>query len=492
MRPLNMTARRLEALSRLAEAGVQDSAATDLLAGGAAGAAAAAADPAAAIIAEGLSEAMPPGGDGFAFVMRSAVPAKRGRKGDAAVGPTAVGRPGSGLGYAGLPGPGLAIEFDTRMDLAERDPNGNHVSVHVQTQVGGALLSSYESDDARIASLPYAQLSLRRPRIVVTASASAAGAGAGGGQAGSGPVPQRPPGSKSNKALVAQISYQPQLRSLKVFVEDLVSPVLVVSGVPPLAGSFLVGFTASSSGESADTHEICQWYFEKQRTRRSVNKDAEAADGGGGGGGVGEISAAAAAAKLALVADPKPKVQEACDEGFTGESCMLDVASAEKTCLFATRSGCSGCISHAGGHCVWCQSQSRCISSEMATRTFDTRAHAPYCSNPASIVEELEQCVEPPGYLVWVAGGAVFAGAGWAVVALTGSIWARSKRDGTLLQDAAALLFYTISKSQATRCCGCCCYCCRPHVNPLFVCFSSRRSQFISLPVSARPSSLRR
>ena len=356
MPALNLTARRASLAAHAAETAAAN-AADHAHPADEAAAAAAALD--AALLADDLTDSMPPGGDGFAFVIRSA-----------SSGAASLGGEGSGLGYSGLLGPGIAVEFDTRMDLAERDPNANHVSVHVQSKDGGAI-SSYEADDARITSIKFAQLSLRRPRILLSTLASAA------------PAVKGKPSLTSNKALTAQISYQPQLRSLSVFVEDLVSPVLIVHDVPPLDGRFLIGFTSSTHGPSMDTHEICQWYFEKQRTIKAAsNADND------------EEHEHANASPVAIIkqklADPKPQMMEACDEGFTGDSCTLDLRALAQECLFATHSGCGGCLSHPSGHCQWCAAQKRCISSELATRTFDQHAHKPYCSDPASIVEDKE------------------------------------------------------------------------------------------------------
>ncbi len=56
-------------------------------------------------------------GDGLALVLqRGAQPA------------VALGLPGAGLGYAGLPG-GVAVELDTWADADARDPGDNHVAV---------------------------------------------------------------------------------------------------------------------------------------------------------------------------------------------------------------------------------------------------------------------------------------------------------------------------------------------------------------------------
>lgn len=279
---------------------------------------------------------LPVGGDGFAFLFRSI---------GGPVLPTPFGRPGSGLGYAGLEGMGLAVEFDTRMDLTERDPNANHVSVHIQTPADGGF-SSYESNDARVVPLNFATMPLRRPRVTSSRKKRIL---------------------ISSKPLVVQISYTPNKKQLKVFVEDLVSPLLVLSDVPPFTGTFQVGFTAATSGPSTDTHEICQWYFEKQ-----------------------EVADTKSAAGTAVGQKQQSLSHDSCDVGFTGDSCTLDLASLASVCLSATSLGCGGCLTHPSGHCQWCASQKRCISNELTTRSFDLIQHKPYCSDPTSIVEDKE------------------------------------------------------------------------------------------------------
>ena len=61
-------------------------------------------------------------GDGLALVLQ--------RSG----GSTALGLPGSGLGYAGLPGGALAVEVDLWADSDARDPGDNHVAVLTRAQ----------------------------------------------------------------------------------------------------------------------------------------------------------------------------------------------------------------------------------------------------------------------------------------------------------------------------------------------------------------------
>src|SRR5271167_4667096 len=53
--------------------------------------------------------------DGFAFVIQNSSV-------------TALGNGSGGLGYAGIPN-SLAVEFDTHLDVANLDPNANHVAV---------------------------------------------------------------------------------------------------------------------------------------------------------------------------------------------------------------------------------------------------------------------------------------------------------------------------------------------------------------------------
>lgn len=309
-----------------------------------------------------LTASMPIGGDGFAFLFRS-VPTPMSTMtnlNDPNYLP--FGRSGSGIGYAGLPGVGIVVEFDTKMDLEERDPNANHVSVHIQTgREETTGFSSYESNDARIVPLAFSQLSLRRPKIISTV---------------------RKRIIDTSKPLLVQISYIPAKKLMKIFVEDLVSPILVVNDAPKFSGVFELGFTATTSGESMDTHEICQWYFERKE-EAVVSSNTGPTDG-----------VVASKTKPGRPNPHQPSAlkqrPEPCDPGFTGDSCTLDLTGLASTCLSATADGCSGCLSHPSGHCQWCASQRRCISNELTTRSFDLNQHKPYCSDPTSIVEDKE------------------------------------------------------------------------------------------------------
>jgi hypothetical protein len=57
-----------------------------------------------------------PGADGIVFVIQN-------------MSQSAVGTPGVGIGYGGTTS-SLAVEFDTWLNGGERDPSGNHVSIH--------------------------------------------------------------------------------------------------------------------------------------------------------------------------------------------------------------------------------------------------------------------------------------------------------------------------------------------------------------------------
>ena len=103
------------------------------------------APPVTPVPAEDSPETLPPGGgDGFAFLFRS-LPSPS----PVGIPRTALGRGASGLGFAGLEGMGIAVEFDTKMDLSERDPNGNHVSVHI-LRPQDAGFSSYDHDHSSL------------------------------------------------------------------------------------------------------------------------------------------------------------------------------------------------------------------------------------------------------------------------------------------------------------------------------------------------------
>jgi len=391
------------------------------------------------------------GGGGIAFVLQSA-------------GNTAMGRSDSGIGYASLPGV-LAVEFDTEMNMEERDPNANHVSVHVSMDGKsdhGSTLSAFESEDGRVVALSYDQLPLRRPRIVTRvnnnkknpsnesrppdAPTSSPPAADTASSSSSSAFTVTPP-----SLIRVQVSYRPALASIKVFVEDLVTPVLEVKNVPSMEGAFFIGFTGSARAPTPDTQEICNWIFQKQSTplsgasavAASAAMDEARARGD-------EEGVKVAAANLAQsLASSKANTFDDCDSGFSGPSCTLDLSSLARECLFQTSGGCRACLAHPSGHCRWCGAQNRCISDLAALTaeppdTTGQRGHKPYCTDLHSIVEEEASCVETRSFAIWFISIGLLIVVISSTIALTGSVWKRARKRHTMKQDILQLGVYTI------------------------------------------------
>jgi lectin family protein len=149
------------------------------------------------------------GADGFAFVLQN-------------VSPSALGDPGSGLGYNGI-SDSLAVEFDTWWNPELGDPNGNHISVHTG---GPGPNSTLESD-----SLGW---STALPNL------------------------------KDGAPHQVNVLYQPGL--MLIFVDDFVLPVLELpvdlSQILRLnGGQAWVGFTAGT-GAAFETHDILSVDFQ--------------------------------------------------------------------------------------------------------------------------------------------------------------------------------------------------------------------------------------
>ena len=156
------------------------------------------------------------GGDGFAFVLQ-------------AQGASALGQPGSQIGFGGLQH-ALAVEFDTKLDARdERDPTWNHLSLHVALDKGSRL-SAFESSEPHIAS-------------------------------------RLPVSLRSGQRVTAQITLLD--KTLRVFLRDPLKPVLEVPLPSNVKGSFHVGFTAATNAQSNDQQEICEWAFAQSRNTRT-------------------------------------------------------------------------------------------------------------------------------------------------------------------------------------------------------------------------------
>eukprot|EP00954_Amorphochlora_amoebiformis_P012701 994356-Amorphochlora_amoeboformis.AAC.1 len=78
------------------------------------------------------------GGEGMVFVMHKSDRRYR-----------AIGQKGSGLGYAGLKD-AIVVEFDTLKSVENKDPNGNHVSLHLPREGEKGGTSAFEFENSRI------------------------------------------------------------------------------------------------------------------------------------------------------------------------------------------------------------------------------------------------------------------------------------------------------------------------------------------------------
>ncbi len=143
------------------------------------------------------------------------------------------------------------------------------------------------------------------------------------------------------KPSTVQIGYS--LNTFKVYFNDLITPALTISLAPAaadgggsgnsiaaLTGSYYLGFTSATHSQSTSSVGVCDWYFE----RTSPNHI---------------------------------QPRESCDDGFLGDSCALDsaTAAADSDCLRASRRGCQYCVHHVRD-CVWCPTLRQCLSTTSA------------------------------------------------------------------------------------------------------------------------------
>jgi len=158
------------------------------------------------------------GGEGMAFVLHRS-PARF----------SAIGLSGPSLGYGGLKD-ALVIEFDSRQNKENEDPNGNHVSLHLPRDIPGnkePISNAFEYD-----------ISLSRTDVPVLVS---------------------------GKMFTVQVSYDGEV--IKIFLNDLVNPILKYKVA--LSGECWLGFTASTghTEETTSKHRVCDWYFETKNNQ---------------------------------------------------------------------------------------------------------------------------------------------------------------------------------------------------------------------------------
>ena len=181
------------------------------------------------------------GGDGFAFVVQNN-------------GLNSLGIGGGGLGYSGIPN-AVAIELDTWFDAPLRDPYDNHVAV--LTRGKSQLRSGHSTHVGVCLDIPDLadgeQHSIRLEYDPVFHAEIAAH-----------PSFQAGP-HLFHLVFPAAAGVKHGLGSLRVYLDEMLSPVLIV----PMSfdyfmdldgGAAWVGFTAST-GDSYQNHDILSWSF---------------------------------------------------------------------------------------------------------------------------------------------------------------------------------------------------------------------------------------
>ncbi len=166
------------------------------------------------------------GADGVAFVMHSD-----------SRGPSAIGQPGDGIGYASTPlgtgiSPSVVVEFDTYNNSYFGDPNANHIAI---TRGGKSDHNARENAGLPIHDLQGTNIQL-----------------------------------KSNKPIYAWIDYTASNTRLQVYLSDTDSrpsaPLLSTTAInlaTELGPRFYMGFTGSTGGEQSE-HKVLAFYASDQ------------------------------------------------------------------------------------------------------------------------------------------------------------------------------------------------------------------------------------
>eukprot|EP00466_Bigelowiella_natans_P006290 jgi/Bigna1/140949/aug1.59_g15657 len=176
------------------------------------------------------------GGEGMAFVLHRS-PARF----------SAIGLSGPSLGYGGLKD-ALVIEFDSRQNKENEDPNGNHVSLHLPRDIPGnkePISNAFEYD-----------ISLSRTDVPVLVSGKmftvqelccvhhpTLGVRLL-------PLPRSDVVSLLMLVFLSQVSYDGEV--IKIFLNDLVNPILKYKVA--LSGEYWLGFTASTGHTEEMNH----------------------------------------------------------------------------------------------------------------------------------------------------------------------------------------------------------------------------------------------
>ena len=162
------------------------------------------------------------GGEGFAFVIQG--------------NPTPLlGNGGSGLGYDGVPN-SLAIEFDTRQNTGNSDPNAHHIGIHSRG-------TEPNSQDEAFAAVTF------------------------------------PAGFDFADGKVYRLHIRYSENTLRVILEPNPNPILALvifldSYLRLDNGQAWVGFTAST-GSGAETHDILNWTFTSPSVKPTITKQPQ-------------------------------------------------------------------------------------------------------------------------------------------------------------------------------------------------------------------------
>ncbi|MBI2925514.1 MAG: PQQ-binding-like beta-propeller repeat protein [Verrucomicrobia bacterium] len=162
------------------------------------------------------------GGEGFAFVIQG--------------NPTPlIGNGGNGLGYDGIPN-SLAIEFDTRQNTGNGDPNAHHIGIHSRRTAPNSQDEAF-SFTTFAGDLDFADGQPHRIHVTY---------------------------AQNTLNLILEPFASPLL-SLVVFFDSL---------FPLDDGQAWIGFTAST-GSSAETHDILNWTFSSSSVKPTITDQPE-------------------------------------------------------------------------------------------------------------------------------------------------------------------------------------------------------------------------
>jgi hypothetical protein len=248
--------------------------------------------------------------DGFVFILRDAIPSE-----DDSTSPVVL----SSLGYH-LEKGSIAIEFDAKQDKDKKDPNDNHVSIHLRDHTSDTL--SAVEIKGKVVRSPFA--------------------------------------FRSGELISAKIVFDGQ--KVAVYLqnsEDSILSLDVIDLPSLIRGSFYAGFSSTSSSHTkSDILEICSWEFSlinihttqasssSSASSSSHQDDAHSSDASFHRGDSNyDVSS--------LASIP-------CSPGFVGDNCEPDLSTSAHECTMASMQGCLYCTSRTFD-CRWCQSTQKCV-----------------------------------------------------------------------------------------------------------------------------------